>query len=82
MSLHNLNHFKGWKCNLGVNWLYISRDGIISGTCKQKLFGLDGYYNIKDPDFKNKFSPKLEQIICQQTTCMCTGEAALPKCKQ
>ena len=82
MSLNNLNHFNGWKCNLGINYLYISRDGIISGTCKQKLFGLDGYYNIKDPDFKNKFSPKLEQVICQQTTCMCAGEAALPKCKQ
>ena len=82
MSLNNLNHFNGWKCNLGINYLYISRDGIISGTCKQKLFGLDGYYNIKDPAFKNKFSPKLEQVICQQTTCMCAGEAALPKCKQ
>ena len=82
LSLNGLNNFKGWQCNLGINYLYISRDGIISGTCKQKLFGLDGYYNIKDPEFKNKFSPELKPVICQQTTCMCAGEAVLPKCKQ
>jgi organic radical activating enzyme len=81
-SLNNLNHFEGWKCNLGINYLYISRDGVISGTCKQKLFEIDGYYNIKDPDFKNKFLPELKPVICQQTVCMCAGEASLPKCKQ
>jgi organic radical activating enzyme len=81
-SLNNANQFNNWSCNLGINYLYISRDGQISGTCKQKLFGLDYYYNIKDPEFKNKFSPKLKPVICQQTICMCAGEAALPKKKQ
>lgn len=80
-SLNGLNRFNGWSCNLGINYLYINRDGIISGTCQQKLFGLDGYYNIKDPEFKDKFSPTLKPVVCQQNICKCAGEAALPKVK-
>lgn len=82
LSLNGLNHFYGWSCNLGINYLYIDRDGIISGTCKQKLFGLDDYYNIKDPEFKNKFLPDLKPVVCRQITCMCAGEAVLPKIKK
>lgn len=82
LFLNNLNHFNGWQCNLGINYLYIDRDGVVSGTCKQKLFGLEDYYNIKDPNFKNKFSPELKPVICQQQVCMCAGEAVLPKIKK
>lgn len=80
-SLNHINYFKGWKCDLGINFLYINRDGNVTGTCNQKLFGLDGYYNMYDPEFKNKFNPTFKSVVCEQHICMCAGEAALPKIK-
>ncbi len=77
-----LNKFYGWECSLGINFLFIDRTGNLSGTCKQKLFGLDYYYNINDPDFVSKFSiQKLEPVICQQKMCLCTGETVISKRK-
>lgn len=77
-----LNNFKGWQCNLGINFMFIDRYGNLSGTCKQKLFGLDHYYNINDKEFENKFSPEnIIPVICEQTLCLCSGETALIKRK-
>lgn len=80
-SMHKLNYFKGWQCTLGVNFLFISKDGKITGSCGQKLYGLDYYFNIKDKDFRNKFNPKIVDVICEQNICCCSGEAALTKRK-
>jgi sulfatase maturation enzyme AslB (radical SAM superfamily) len=77
--MNMLNRFKGWECTLSINWLQIMRDGNLTGTCRQKLFGLDYYYNINDPDFINKFNPTLQPVICEQTMCTCAGEAVLTK---
>jgi organic radical activating enzyme len=79
--LNMMNKFEGWKCNLGINYLYIDRKGTISGTCKQKLYGLDYYHNINDIDFAEKFTPAIDPVICEQKICMCSGEAALTKTK-
>jgi MoaA/NifB/PqqE/SkfB family radical SAM enzyme len=80
-SMNMLNHYKGWYCNVGVNYLYIDRTGVISGTCKQKLYGLDFYYNLYDENFLEKYNPNITGVICEQKICMCGGEASLTKNK-
>jgi MoaA/NifB/PqqE/SkfB family radical SAM enzyme len=79
--MNMLNRFEGWECNLGINYLYIDRKGIVSGTCKQTLYGLQDYFNINDRNFEEKFTPTINPVICQQKICMCSGEASLTKSK-
>lgn len=74
-------NFKGWECSLGQTWIYISREGNLSGTCKNKIYGLDYYYNINNADFISQFNPTIEPVICQQDKCLCSGEVVLPKKK-
>jgi wyosine [tRNA(Phe)-imidazoG37] synthetase (radical SAM superfamily) len=80
-SMNMLNHYEGWECNLGINYLFIDRTGMVSGTCKQKLYGLDYYFNLNDTDFIEKYNPTITSVICEQKICMCGGEAALTKRK-
>jgi len=80
-SMNMLNHYEGWNCNLGINYLFIDRSGILSGTCKQKLYNLDYYFNLNDSDFIQKFYPTITGVICEQKICMCGGEASLTKTK-
>jgi hypothetical protein len=77
--LNMMNQFNGWSCNLGVNYLFIDRKGSLTGACKQKLYGLDHYYNINDLNFSEIFSPIITSIVCEQQFCMCPGETALTK---
>jgi hypothetical protein len=80
-SMNMLNHYQGWNCNLGINYLFIDRTGIVSGTCKQRLYGLDYYFNLNDTDFVEKYNPTITGVICEQKICMCGGEASLTKSK-
>lgn len=80
-SMNMLNHYEGWECNLGINYLFIDRTGMVSGTCKQKLYNLDYYFNINDNDFIEKYNPNITSVICEQKICMCGGEASLTKRK-
>ena len=80
-ALDNLNHFMGWECSLGKNWVFINRNGELSGTCGQKIYGLPFSYNINNPSFARTFKPRIVPIICRTSTCLCSGEAALPKRK-
>jgi len=77
--LNKLNRFAGWDCSVGVNFLNIGHDGRISGSCRQKVYGLDYYYNINDTDFIKKFNPTIQNVICQQAECLCSGEAVIYK---
>lgn len=79
--MNMLNRFEGWQCNLGINYLYIDRKGVISGSCKQPLYGMADYFNLNDADFTEKFKPDITPVICQQKICMCSGEASLTKTK-
>jgi MoaA/NifB/PqqE/SkfB family radical SAM enzyme len=80
-SMNILNHYEGWSCNLGINSLFIDRKGILTGTCKQKLYGLNFYFNLNDNDFIEKFHPQITGVVCEQKICMCPGEASLTKSK-
>jgi sulfatase maturation enzyme AslB (radical SAM superfamily) len=79
--LNKINNFFGWQCTLGTNFLYITREGSITGTCRAKLYGMDDYFNINDPDLKNKFHPTLQTVTCHRLDCLCGAEAMLSKWK-
>jgi organic radical activating enzyme len=79
LFLNNLNRFKGWNCNLGVDYIEVFQDGVIAGTCKQKIYNEAFHYNIYDPEFVNKFKPKITSIVCNKDVCMCGGEIQISK---
>ena len=81
IALEKLNHFYGWECNLGVEAMQITSEGILTGGCGQQLHGSDHHYNILDPDFSNKFKAPKNPITCKQITCGCTTEIHINKSK-
>jgi MoaA/NifB/PqqE/SkfB family radical SAM enzyme len=81
ISLNNLNYFKGWSCNIGIENINIQKDGLITGTCMEKPFQENVYYNIFDPEFTTKFNPKLIPTICTKEGCFCQPEMLMNKSK-
>lgn len=79
--LRRLNNFKGWECNIGVDWIHISPAGDISGTCNQILFNKLKNYNLRDVNFIKNFNPILKPSICNQNSCDCMAETNLSKRK-
>lgn len=80
LLVNKYNSFKGWKCNLGVDWLHISPNGNISGTCGQTLFGETKTYNFRDESFVDVFNPRLQSVICEKECCLCMPETNISKC--
>ena len=81
LALEKLNHFYGWQCNLGVEAIQITMDGILTGNCIQPLYEGDQHYNILDPEFSEKFKPIIKPAICKQLTCTCTTDIHFNKSK-
>lgn len=78
-SLNNLNNFQGWTCNIGIENINIQKDGKISGSCGNLVYGEDTFYNIYDSDFTQKFNPKLVPTLCTKTACWCQPEMLMTK---
>lgn len=78
-KINNLNTFKGWTCNLGVDHIEIYQDGVISGNCRQKIWNLDGYYNLYSKDFIKEFSPVIAPTVCTKNICACSNEIIINK---
>jgi organic radical activating enzyme len=74
LSLNRLNKFYGWQCNIGVDTVYIEKNGVISGTCGEFLYNLDFKFNIFDINFKDKFYPTIVPTICHKEYCKCQPE--------
>jgi organic radical activating enzyme len=70
-------NFKGWDCNIGLDSIYVSWDGVLQGSCGQPLF--DQRYNILDNNFINIFNPEFKQSKCQMECCTCIPETHLTK---
>jgi MoaA/NifB/PqqE/SkfB family radical SAM enzyme len=81
ISVNNLNNFKGWMCNIGIENINIQKDGIITGTCMEIPYGEDFYYNIHDEKFTEKFNPELKPVMCTKTGCYCQPEMLMTKWK-
>jgi organic radical activating enzyme len=79
IALEGLNHFYGWKCNIGVESIQITLDGRLTGNCLQTLYEDGNFYSILDKDFAEKFNPRIESIICRQVICTCTTDIHLTK---
>jgi organic radical activating enzyme len=80
-TVNGYDKFKGWSCNLGVNWVFINRQGNLTGTCENKIYGINSYYNINDLDFIGKYNPIIKPTTCDKTQCLCQGEVVLSKKK-
>ena len=81
LLLNRLNNFYGWECNLGVDWVHVSFDGKISGTCGQLLYNQNTSYNLRDLNFIEDFNPTIQPVICKQLSCNCMAETNMPKLK-
>lgn len=79
IKLNNLNHFKGWNCNLGMDSIFIDNDGQIRGTCGELLYGKKFYYNLYQPNFIKEFNPELIPVTCTKQSCHCQPEVNLRK---
>jgi organic radical activating enzyme len=79
ITRNNLNKFKGWHCNLGIDHIKIFYNGKITGNCQQLLYKLDFYFNLYDTNFEEKFNPTIQSVICSKNICGCTGEIGIKK---
>lgn len=78
-SLNGYNNFKGWTCNVGVETAFIDKKGNIRGSCGNKLYNKDFYYNIYDPEFKISFKPIIGPVECKMSSCYCQPEVNCTK---
>jgi hypothetical protein len=76
--LNDLNKFKGWHCNLGIDHVEISPSGSVRGTCEQPIYN-GKQYNIRDKDFILKFYPTFSPVICGKDRCFCGHEITISK---
>lgn len=79
--LEGVPNFKDWSCSLGQTWIYINLEGNLTGTCGNKIYGIDYFYNINDKEFHTKFNPTLQAVVCERGNCTCEGEIVLAKKK-
>jgi hypothetical protein len=70
------NNFKNWKCDIGIESIFISATGKLMGSCGQQFFG---NLNILSPDFRSKFKIDLSPTICEQDICPCPPETHISK---
>jgi len=80
-SVNNLNNFKGWMCNIGIENINIQKDGKITGTCGNYVYGEERFYNLYDPNFTEVFQPNLIPSLCTKTGCWCQPEMLMTKWK-
>ena len=78
-SLNDKNRFKGWSCNLGVDYFEIYQDGTIRGTCQQPIYNTLIKFSIYDKNFVNKFMPQISPVRCGKELCVCAGETTIDK---
>jgi organic radical activating enzyme len=74
LSLNNLNKFKDWKCNIGIDTLYIDKVGNLQGACGENLYDLNYKHNILDKNFVEKFNPTILPTTCHKEFCYCQPE--------
>jgi len=78
LTRNNLNYFKGWMCNLGVDFIKIFADGSITGNCQQSILG---NHNLYDKNFVNNFYPNITPVRCTKSICVCNEEMICNKRK-
>jgi len=75
---NQLNRFKGWECNLGVDRIFINGEGQLEGACQTELF--NNQLNIREIEFESKMpNISIAPIICNKEICGCSAETRLTK---
>lgn len=77
----NWNKFNGWKCNLGIETIFINAEGYLEGACGAKLYDVDFKYNLLSPDFVKTFNLNPIPVICSRYNCLCNPETHISKSK-
>lgn len=72
-------NFKGWKCNIELENIYIHWNGVIKGSCGQPLYDKD--YNILSETFCDEFNVVPAPSVCQRLNCFCQPETHVSKIK-
>jgi organic radical activating enzyme len=73
------NNFKGWSCNIGLDVLFISSNGDVTGSCGQRIYNLNYSHNILKQDFVDTFDPEPIPTICGLDKCTCQPETHISK---
>ena len=79
LLLNGFNNFMGWECNVGIDTLFINKQGDLKGSCGNTLYGKDFYFNILRENFKEEFNPEIKPVICEMSRCICQPEANCTK---
>lgn len=76
---NNWHHFKGWKCNLGLDKICIDRDGTMNGSCGVNVSFLSGlnFYSNNFKTILNIQNPNA--VICTADYCDCTSNIEISK---
>ncbi len=78
--INKLNNFYGFSCNLGVDRIFINKEGLLTGGCGQQIF--DNKLNINDQNFQFELANiKPKAVICKQLICSCIPDILITKCK-
>ena len=74
---NNYNSFKGWKCDIEKENIYIHWTGVLQGSCGQPLF--DKSYNIYSRKFIDEFDVLPISLVCERDCCFCQPETHISK---
>lgn len=75
------NEFKDWKCNIGLESIYVDWNGDLKGACNAKLYDLNYSHNILKADFATTFDPIIKPVTCPFAACFCMPETQITKWK-
>lgn len=79
LIIKNLNDFKGYICDAGINTLSINSDGTLDkAVCFRKL---NGEHNIYLKNFSLDVIQKAQPIVCPFNKCSCMANIFIPKYK-
>jgi MoaA/NifB/PqqE/SkfB family radical SAM enzyme len=72
------NNFKGWRCNMGLESIYIHYNGEIMSSCGEVLYGADRF-NVFSNTLVKDFHPELKPVVCSKNICFCETETHVSK---
>ena len=80
----NKNQFKGWKCNAGIDGLFVNELGLISGAaCLPEGKNEDGTIRwLGHIENLKTFKMPAYPITCEKTHCFCNTDLILSKFKE
>jgi organic radical activating enzyme len=77
--LNKHNKFNQWSCNVGVDTLFINKDGDLTGSCGEMLYNLNKKFNIYSSSFVEEFDIDIIPTQCTKSICICQDEANVDK---